>query len=128
MKTAIRRIATGERRRSPRRQPAIGTICQFTPRCAVNGMGLVWNISTSGVSVLANQPCEAGVRLEGELRTLDERATLPISFNVAHVKELETGDYVIAGPFPKTIAAAKIKPFISMQPKARARTARKVSR
>ena len=84
MKTTIRRIAKpAERRRSPRRQPAIGTICQFTPRCAVNGMGLVWNISTSGVSVLANQPCEAGVRLEGELKTLDERATLPISFDVA---------------------------------------------
>jgi hypothetical protein len=127
MKTAIQRIAkAAERRRAPRRQPAIGTICQFTPRCAVNGMGLVWNISTSGVSVLANQPCAAGVRLEGELKTLDERATLPISFDVAHVKELETGDYVIAGPFAKMVAAAKIKPFISMPPKARAKSRKTV--
>src|SRR5262245_39067704 len=120
MKTAVKRLAKpSERRRAPRRQPAIGTICQFTPSSAVTGLGLVWNISTSGVSVLANKSCDAGIRLEARLKTLDERATLPISFDVAHVKALETGDYVIAGPFPKLVAAAKIKPFISTPPKAR---------
>ena len=65
--------------------------------------------------------------MEGELKTLDDRAILPISFDVAHVKELETGDYVIAGPFTKMVAAAKIKPFISMPPESRARRARKTS-
>jgi hypothetical protein len=125
MKTAVKRIdKASERRRAPRRQPAIGTVCQFKPKSALSGLGLVWNISTSGVSVLANQPCAAGIRLDGELRTLDERAKLPITFDVAHVKELETGDYVIAGPFPKLLAAAKIKPFVSMPARGR-KTARK---
>jgi hypothetical protein len=129
MKTAIKRIdKRTERRRAPRRQPAIGTICQFMSGSQVNGLGLVWNISTSGVSVLANRPCEAGIRLEAELKTLDEQATLPISFHVAHVKELETGDFVLAGPFPKLIAASKIRPFISMPPKVRAKSARKTIR
>jgi hypothetical protein len=123
MKTATKRIdKPSERRRAPRRQPALGTICQFAPTSALQGLGLVWNISTSGVSVLANRPCAAGVRLDAELRTLDERATLPITFDVAHVKELGTGDYVIAGPFPKILAAAQIKPFISMPARARPTT------
>jgi hypothetical protein len=114
MKAKTKRIdKPSERRRAPRRQPAIGTICRFTSGSAVGGLGLVWNISTTGVSVLSSASCAAGVRVEGELQTLDDRSTLPISFDVAHVKALETGDYVIAGPFPHSLSAAKLKPFVA---------------
>lgn len=120
MKTKMKRIdKASERRRAPRRQPAIGTICRFAADSAVGGLGLVWNISTTGVSVLSSSPCAAGIRLAGELKTLDDRSTLPISFEVAHVKELETGDYVIAGPFPRSLTAAKLKPFVAMPAKAK---------
>lgn len=115
MKTVAKRIRkpAAERRRAPRRQPAIGTVCQFSSGSEIHGMGLVWNISTSGVSVLSNEACATGIRLAGELRSLELGATLPITFEVAHVKELGTGDYVIAGPFARSLSAAKIKPFVA---------------
>jgi len=114
-----RKPKTAERRRAPRRQPAIGTVCQFAAGSQMGGLGLVWNISTTGLSVLSSRSCETGIHLTGDLKSLDAEATLPISFEVAHVKELGTGDFVIAGPFARTLAAAKIKPFIRATAKPR---------
>jgi hypothetical protein len=111
------RPASIERRHAPRRQPAIGTVCRF----GANGMptaemplGLVWNISESGVSVLVHDASEPGAELEGELTTMDARAALPIAFRVSHVKLLETGDYLVAGPFRKPISADAIHPFVNV--------------
>jgi ribosomal protein L32 len=102
-----------ERRRHPRRQAALGTVCRFGDDSALGELGLVWNLSTSGVSVLAHRACAAGARVQGMLTTIDAAVTLPVAFEVAHVKELGTGDFVVAGPFLHKLAAAKLKPFIA---------------
>ena len=75
---------TAERRIAPRRQPAFGTICKFTPASDLKPRtGLVWNLSTTGVSMLLHEPCAAGTQLSGELRTVDERIALPVGIRVA---------------------------------------------
>lgn len=117
---------SAERRHAPRRQPAIGTVCQFSSKSKVGRLGLVWNISTTGVSILSSKTCPPGVNLEGDLQTLDSQSILPIQFEVAHVKELGTGDFVLAGPFPKALPASKIKPFI--KPSSRRTASRKSAR
>lgn len=103
-----------ERRVAPRRQPTFGTICQFSNGPGKNARtGLVWNISTSGVSMLLHEPCPAGEELNGQLKTVDDRAVLPVSFRVAHVRQLQTGDYLIAGPFRRSLSSDEMNPFLS---------------
>ena len=96
-----------ERRTAVRRQPALGTIFRVTGSTP----GLVWNISTGGVSLLVSNPPERGATMRGELATADGQ-TLTATFRVTHVSQLRTGDYVIGGPFDRTMTADEIHPFV----------------
>jgi hypothetical protein len=102
-----------ERRTATRRQPALGTICQLATASGERlGVGLVWNISTGGVSMLLNDPLERGATLQAELRTVDNAVVLPLTLRVAHVLRLQTGDYVIGGQFGRPLAAEEMQPFL----------------
>lgn len=102
-----------DRRTSQRRQPAMGTICRLEMGANnSSGVGLVWNISHGGVSLLTNEPIEPGSVVHGELETLNGQNKLPIDFHVAHLSKLVTGDYCVGGRFDHAIDDATMKLFL----------------
>jgi PilZ domain len=100
--------AVVERRLAPRRQPAMGTVF----RRGGSTPGLVWNISTGGLSLLVADPPERGATVQGTLATADGK-TQPVAFVVTHVSQLRTGDYVIGGPFDRALEPDEIRPFVA---------------
>src|SRR5687767_8669437 len=83
-----------ERRVAARRQPALGTVCRLSSDSGEwLGTGLVWNISTSGLSLFVPRRPVPGRQAEGELSTTDGRTRLPLTLRVAHVSSVLTGDY-----------------------------------
>jgi PilZ domain len=105
--------AKPERRRCPRRQPAHGTVCKLTAGSGDSlGMGLVWNISQSGVSMLLGKPVQPGTELKGELVAGDGRISLGMSLKVAHLSKLATGDYFIGSQFERHLTLQEMQPFV----------------
>lgn len=102
-----------DRRIAPRRQPAMGTVCRFSGTEVKPAMGLIWNISTSGISMLLHTPFEVKAVVSGTLETMDGRYTQPITFQVVHVKQLETGDYFMGGHFQRALTPEEMDPFVS---------------
>lgn len=102
-----------ESRQTVRRRPARGTFCHLElgpgggPR-----LGLVWDLSAGGISLLLHEPLASGSAVRAELATVDERATLRVVIRVAHVAELKTGDYVVGGPFDEPLAPEQMRPFL----------------
>jgi len=101
-----------DRRAATRRQPTVGTICRLTLHSGETLIGLVWNISTNGLSMLVHRQLETGTLLEGVLLTGDEESSLMIEFRVAHVGPLRTGDFIIGGPFVRPLETAELAPFV----------------
>jgi hypothetical protein len=103
-----------ERRVAPRRQPAMGTVCRLN---AGDGqppaLALIWNISTTGISMLLNEPREPGTMLSGLLETIAGSDNMVIVARVVHVKKLATGDYYIGATFHRPITAEEMKPFVA---------------
>ena len=113
MSTATKTPAPpSERRVAPRRQPAMGTVCRLTNGHDTDDIGLVWNISTTGISMLLHDPRETGNHLEGTLETMDDGPSLPIAMRVVHVKRLETGDYFLGAHFDRPITEDQMQPFV----------------
>ncbi len=111
------KIATApavNRRTAPRRQATLGTICRLTdgPATAAR-LGLVWNISASGVSMLIDDPPQAGTVLPAVLATVDERGTLPVTLRVVHVMPIRTGDYFLGAQFEQPLEPAQMRPFLA---------------
>lgn len=106
--------AAADRRTAPRRQPAMGTVCRLpTDAGKLDAIGLVWNISQSGVSMLLPEPREAGATLPGELQTVTGGHSLPVTMRVVHVKQLESGDYFVGAQFQQPLAADEMRPFVA---------------
>jgi hypothetical protein len=105
-------LTATERRSAARRQPTIGTVCRFVSGPADGGVGLVWNISTGGVSMLFNEPIDRGVTFRGVLANSASGFTLPVIVRITHVARLQNGDYHIGGPFETPIAAHEMKRFL----------------
>jgi hypothetical protein len=97
-----------ERRLAARRQPAMGTVFRHDGSVP----GLVWNISTGGLSLLVADPPERGTTVRGTLATAEGR-TQPVAFVVTHVSQLRTGDYIIGGPFDQALSPDEIHPFVA---------------
>ena len=103
-----------ERRSAPRRQPAVNTICRFnSSESGPQALALVWNISTTGISVLVPEPCAAGTLLTGYLDTMDGEQMRPIALRVMHCKKLETGDFALGGRFENPMTEDELKPFVA---------------
>ena len=107
-------ITPAERRVAPRFQPAFGTICRLHLP-GDNGrttVGLVWNISETGVSMLIADPPARGAQLDAELTTESGGDTLPLSLRVIHVREMPVGDYFIGAQFSRPLAEAELRRFL----------------
>src|SRR5262245_54623699 len=109
MSTARQTGTAPEQRAWPRRQPTLGTICRLADG---RGLGLVWNISAGGVSMLVHERLEPGATVHGELASSDESFALPVRLRVAHVARLRTGDYVVGGQFDRLLAPEEMRPFL----------------
>ena len=102
-----------DRRRAPRRQPAQGTTCQLAASAGQQPrLGLVWNISLTGVSMLLGEPLEPGTQFQGELIAADGRTSLGLSMRVQHLCKLRTGDYFVGGHFQRQLTAQELRPFV----------------
>lgn len=113
MSTVTAPTRAAERRGAVRRQPTLGTICRLDTRTDHSpGVGLVWNISTSGISMLLNCPLDRGAAVKGVLATTNDGYTLPVTLRVAHVAQLQTGDYLIGGQFDRPLAADEMRHFL----------------
>ncbi len=92
----------------------MGTICRIdSGGSGKPTIGLLWNISVTGVSMLLHEPLEAGSTVSGMLETLTGNHTLPVSGRVIHLKQLETGDYFMGAHFAQPIRDEDMKPFVS---------------
>lgn len=92
----------------------MGTVCRLTPGQGVaEGIGLVWNISLGGVSLLTSKPIEPGTHVNGQLTTMTGATQLPIEFSVTHLSKLQTGDYCVGGRFDRLLADDEMKPFVA---------------
>ncbi|MDB5311831.1 MAG: hypothetical protein JWO38_6033 [Gemmataceae bacterium] len=103
-----------ERRVALRRQPAMGTVCQFDlGPSGKPALGLVWNISTTGLSVLLPEPREVGTLLAGDLETVGGGSSLPVAMHVVHLKPLETGDYFLGAHFTRPLTPDELSRFVA---------------
>jgi len=102
-----------ERRSAVRRQPTLGTVCRLEGTDdGKSGVGLVWNISTTGVSMLFNARLDRGATVKSVLATTNDGFTLPVTLRVAHVAKLQTGDYLIGGQFDRALSADEMRHFL----------------
>ncbi len=102
------------RRAAPRRQATVGTVCRLHYGAhAEPHLGLVWNISSGGVSMFLNEPPERGIVLTAELATVDDRTSLPVTLRVVHVKPIRTGDFFLGAQFERPLAPEEIRAFVA---------------
>lgn len=99
-----------ERRAAPRFRPTLGTICRFRDRGLI---GLVWNVSATGVSMMLADPPATGETLTAELTTEGGRAGLAVLLHVVHVKQADTGDYLVGARFDVPLSDAQMRPFLA---------------
>lgn len=95
------------RRTHPRRQPTADTVCRLE---SGPNLGLVWNISAGGVSMLLREELERGTTVHGRLESAG--TALPVTLRVAHVARLRTGDYLVGGQFDRPLTASEMQPFV----------------
>ena len=100
-----------DRRGATRFRPALGTVCRLGP--AWPRVGLVWDLSETGLSALFGDPPPAGAELAAVLDAGDGAGGLPVTLRVVHVREAATGDYVLGARFARPLAAAELRPFLA---------------
>jgi hypothetical protein len=106
-----------DRRVAPRFQPAFGTVYRFNADGSENPViGLVWNISQTGVSMLLADPPERGGVVSGDLSTETGGPNLSIALRVVHIRTLSTGDYLLGAQFSRPLEAEEMKLFLTPPP------------
>ncbi|MFL5341316.1 MAG: PilZ domain-containing protein [Gemmataceae bacterium] len=112
--------AAQERRIAPRFQPAFGTICRLgKPDADAMTIGLVWNISETGVSMLLGTPPKAGSVVPAELASESSGQGLAVTLRVIHVRKIQTGDYILGAQFQRRLDADEVRLFLGPQPLAK---------
>ena len=106
-------IPSNERRRAPRRQPTQGTTCNLLGSDGNSlGTALVWNMSTSGVSMLVAAQMEAGKEVRGELCPARGDGKVAINLRVTHVSKIRTGDFFLGAQFNRPLSNEELTPFL----------------
>jgi hypothetical protein len=106
--------SSAERRVAPRRQPAMGTVCRLDSEDGgPAALALVWNISTTGISVLVAESRPSGTVLSGYLEKTEGDHMHRIAMRVIHVKKLETGDFFLGAHFEQPLSGTELKPFVA---------------
>jgi hypothetical protein len=103
-------VIAPNRRAAVRRQPALGTVCHLD---GSSELGLVWNLSLSGVSMLLHEPIAPHSRLSGKLATIDGNSSLPVDLHVVHLRQLRTGDYFVGAQFDQAVVMEQLQPFLA---------------
>ena len=107
-----------DRRVAPRFQPAFGTVYRFKqPDSDATIVGLVWNISKTGVSMLLADPPAHGGVVEGDLFTESGGRLLTIALKVVHIRALSTGDYLLGAQFSRALEAEEMRLFLTPPPR-----------
>ncbi|OWK40509.1 hypothetical protein FRUB_05428 [Fimbriiglobus ruber] len=75
-------------------------------------IGLVWNISETGVSMLLGNPPEPGEVRPAVLAHEDADDGLPVWLRVVHVRQMSTGDYQIGAEFDKRLTEDEVNQFL----------------
>lgn len=105
-------VTFAERRRAARRHPAHGTVCRLLEADGDDlGCGLVWNLSTTGVSMLLHLRIEPGTQLVAEL-TNAAGDVVRVGLSVVHLSRLRTGDFVLGGQFSQPLDESELHPFV----------------
>jgi hypothetical protein len=102
-----------ERRTAPRFQPAFGTVFRFPLPGGSSVVGLVWNVSESGISMLLAEPPQRGAELRGELGAEGGGPGLAVALRVVHVRELPTGDHFLGAQFLRPLNPGELAPFLA---------------
>jgi hypothetical protein len=109
-------VANGvsDRRIAPRYQPAFGTVCRIGPNTKTKPalIGLVWNISETGVSMLVGKPPKAGAEVPGELSLEAGGGGVSIALRVVHIRPMKTGDYIVGAQFERRLAPEELRLFL----------------
>lgn len=106
-------VSSTERRVAPRRKPALGAVCRLdSPDGGPGAIVLVWNISTTGISVLAAEGRPAGAILNGYLEKTEGDHMHRVAMRVVHTKRLETGDFFLGAHFEQPLTPDELKPFV----------------
>jgi hypothetical protein len=107
-----------DRRVAQRFQPAFGTIYRFRLADGDSALvGLVWNISHTGISMLLAEPPQQGQVVEGELTTEAGESGLAITLKIVHVRKLSTGDYLLGAQFSRPLEAEEMRLFLTPPPR-----------
>ena len=109
--SAIAAPTTTDRRAAPRFQPALGTVCRLGPGWP--RVGLVWNLSQTGVSMLLGDPPSAGGELDAVLAADGGEAGLRVRLQIVHVREVATGDYLLGARFARPLDPDELAPFLA---------------
>jgi hypothetical protein len=104
--------SASERRIATRRQPAVGTICRMDMGHDKKMMGLVWNLSTTGVSMLLHDPIQPGTMIPCELTVGQDRPSLRVNIRAIHLNKIRTGDYFLGAHFERPLAVEEMRPFL----------------
>jgi hypothetical protein len=99
-----------ERRVAPRFRPTVGTVCRLRDGGQV---GLVWNISRTGISMMMADPPPAGTVMAAELTGEGSREGLPLVLHVVHVKQADTGDYLLGARFETPLDWEQMRQFLA---------------
>jgi hypothetical protein len=107
-------LAHPNRRRAERLKPAYGTVCALHRRPQLRGVGLVWDLSRTGVSMFVAHPPAVGDRVRAELSTEDGgQEPLAVTLRVVWVRPAPTGDYALGAEFARPLTDAELEPFVT---------------
>jgi hypothetical protein len=102
-----------DRRIAPRVQPAFDTVCRFATEPGSDPkIGLVWNISETGVSMLLTEPMPLDAQVECELAGEKGGPGLPITIQVVHVVPMPSGDYFLGARFAERLTDEQLRQFV----------------
>lgn len=96
-----------DRRASVRYVPTSSTSC-YTES---GGEGVLWDISTTGLSMLVDTPPLLGITLTVEVTSLWR--VLTVRAQVAHVKQVVAGDYFVGMEFASPLALDEFEAFVT---------------
>ncbi|MFO0938760.1 MAG: PilZ domain-containing protein [Gemmataceae bacterium] len=108
--------SASNRRSATRYLPAYGTICRLDP---IGGkgdpaIGLVCNVSTTGVSMLMSEEPVAGSKRTGELALESGDVKISLVFKLIHVRTVPTGDYIVGAQFHRELTHDEIQQFLTI--------------
>ena len=100
-----------ERRSATRRKPTRETMCRLIDDSDESlGVGLLWNISATGVSMLSSVAVAAEEELSIEI--FGNGSTLCVGIRVVHHGVLSTGDFILGAQFDRQLHEAELRPFV----------------